>query len=107
MESNPKMDTEQRENVNTYRLKSPWSRKWQPAPVFLPGKFRGQRSLAGYSPWGHKESDMTENTQHTTQAKVNSLQAEGAPTFTEDIKHILICISSMASVGKKIWKSAI
>ena len=30
------------------------------SPVFLPGKFHGQRSLAGYSPWGHKESDMTE-----------------------------------------------
>ena len=32
----------------------PWSRKWQPTPVFLPGKYRGQRSLAGYSPWDHK-----------------------------------------------------
>ena len=39
--------------------KMPWRRKWQPTPVFLPGKFHGQRSLAGYSPWGHKESDMT------------------------------------------------
>ena len=29
-------------------------------PVFLPGEFHGQRSLVGYSPWGHKESDMTE-----------------------------------------------
>ena len=38
----------------------PWSRKWQPAPVFLPGKFLGQRSLVGYSPWSHKESNMTE-----------------------------------------------
>ena len=37
-----------------------WSRKWQPTPVFLPGNFHGQRSLGGYSPWGHKESDMTE-----------------------------------------------
>ena len=37
-----------------------WSRKWWPTPVFLPGKFHGQRSLAGYSPWGHKKSDMTE-----------------------------------------------
>ena len=37
-----------------------WSRKWQLIPVFLPGKFHGQRSLAGYNPWGHKESDMTE-----------------------------------------------
>ena len=33
---------------------------WQPTPVFLPGEFHGQRSLTGYSPWGHKQSDMTE-----------------------------------------------
>ena len=38
----------------------PWRRKWQPTPVFLPGKSHGQRSLASYSPWGHKESDRTE-----------------------------------------------
>ena len=38
----------------------PWRRKWQPTPVFLPGKSHGQRSLEGYSPWGHKESDRTE-----------------------------------------------
>ena len=37
----------------------PWRRKWQAIPVFLPGGFHGQRSLAGYSPWGHKESDTT------------------------------------------------
>ena len=36
-----------------------WRRKWQPIPVFLPGKFHGERSLVGYSPCGHKESDMT------------------------------------------------
>jgi len=42
--------------------KIPRSRKWQPAPVFLPRKFFGQRSLAGYSPWGHKESDTNEHT---------------------------------------------
>ena len=35
-------------------------RKWQPTPVFLPGKFHGQRSLVGYSPWVRKELDMTE-----------------------------------------------
>ena len=40
--------------------KIPWRRKWQPTPVFLPGKSLIQRSLAGYSPWGCKESDMTE-----------------------------------------------
>ena len=38
----------------------PWRRKWQPAPVFLPGKSNGQRILVGCSPWGHKESHMTE-----------------------------------------------
>ena len=38
--------------------RSPWSRK--PTPVLLPGKFHGQRSLAGYSSWGCKELDMTE-----------------------------------------------
>ena len=37
-----------------------WRRKWLPIPVFLPGKFHGQRSLAGYSLWGPKELDMTE-----------------------------------------------
>ena len=40
--------------------KVPWRGKWQPTPVFLPGKSHGQGSLVGYSPWGHKESDMTE-----------------------------------------------
>ena len=42
----------------------PWRRKWQPAPVFLPGKLQGQRSLAGYSPWDRRESDVAELT-HT------------------------------------------
>ena len=41
--------------------KIPWSRKRQPTPVFLPGKSHRQRSLAGYSPWGLKESNMSEH----------------------------------------------
>ena len=44
--------------------KIPQRRAEQPTPVFLPAKSRGQRSLAGYSPQGLKESDMTEATQH-------------------------------------------
>ena len=39
--------------------KIPWRRKWPPTPVFLPGKSHGQRSLAGYSPWGNQELYMT------------------------------------------------
>ena len=38
-----------------------WRRKWQHTLVFLPGEFPRQRSLEGYSPWGCKESDMTEH----------------------------------------------
>ena len=39
---------------------SPGRRKWLHTPLFLPGEFHGQRSMVGYSPWGHKELDMTE-----------------------------------------------
>ena len=40
--------------------KIPWRRECLPIPVFLPGEFHGQRSLAGYSPWDWKELDTTE-----------------------------------------------
>ena len=40
--------------------KIPWGREWQPTSASLPGEFHGQRSLEGYSPWGHKKLDMTE-----------------------------------------------
>ena len=49
-----------RPEFNPWVGKIPWRRKWQPTPVFLTGKFHGQRSLVGYSPWGHRELDMTE-----------------------------------------------
>ena len=42
--------------------KIPWGKEWQPTPVSLPGESRRQRSLAGYSPQGHRESDSTEAT---------------------------------------------
>ena len=46
-------------NFNPWVGKIPWRKEFQSTPVFLPGEFHGQRSLAGYSPWGHKEVDMT------------------------------------------------
>ena len=49
-----------RHKFNPWVWKIPWRRKWQPTPVFLPGESHGQTSLEGYSPWGHKESDRTE-----------------------------------------------
>ena len=48
--------------VRSLGWKMPWRRKWQPTPVTLPRKSHGQRSLAGCSPWDHKESDTTEQT---------------------------------------------
>ena len=47
-------------------------REWLPTPVFLPGKFQGQRSLVGYSPWDHKESDMTERTHARARAHTHT-----------------------------------
>ena len=44
--------------------KIPWRREQPPTPVFLPGEAHEQRSLAGYSPWGHTESDTTEAAEH-------------------------------------------
>ena len=48
---------------------NPWRREWTPTPVFKPGECHEQRSLVGYSLWGHKESDMTKQLHthtHTT-----------------------------------------
>ena len=47
--------------------KFPWRRKWQPTPVFLPGKSHGQRSLAGYSPWGRRRVEPDLVTEHACQ----------------------------------------
>ena len=51
-----------RDEFNPWGRKIPWRRKWQ--PVFLAGESHGQRSLAGYSPRGHKEPDTPEVTAH-------------------------------------------
>ena len=64
---------------NLWSGQIPWRRKWQPTPVFLPEKSLGQRSLTGYSSWGHEESDMTEYTHIYTHTKPNKTQ----PNFPE------------------------
>ena len=59
------MQRHERCGFNPWVGKTPWGREWEPTPVFLPGESHGQRSLAGYSPWGRKESNTTEATSHT------------------------------------------
>ena len=78
-----------RRRFNPWVGKIPWRMAWQPTPVFLPGESHGQRSLAGYSPWGHKESDTTETTvcarvcmcYTCTCVCVRERETEGAPVL--------------------------
>ena len=55
--------------------RSPWCRKWQPTPEFLPGEFHGHRSLVGYSAWGYKGSDMTEGLTHKLSQDLKEVMA--------------------------------
>ena len=54
-----------RHEFNPWVGKIPWRREWQPTPVFLPEESHGQRSLPGYSSWGHLKLDMTKQLIHT------------------------------------------
>ena len=51
--------------IQSLGQKDPLEKEWLPTPVFLPGKSHRQRKLAGYSTWGHKELDTTEQLTHT------------------------------------------
>ena len=56
--------------VQSLGREDPWRRARQPTPAFLPGESHGQRSLVGYSPWSHKESDTTEATELICNASI-------------------------------------
>ena len=92
MGGNPK-----REGVHVYALSTmwetrvqslgrevPWRRKWQVTPVLLPGKSHGQRSLVGYSLWGRKESDTTE---------------QSSPPYVYGDEHLIIQIFIFSKVN--------
>ena len=66
--------------VQSLGQENPWRKKWQPIPVYLPREAHGQRSLAGYSPWGLKESDMTELTHTQTHILIHT---HTHPTYWE------------------------
>ena len=67
---------------NPWVGKIPWKRKRQPTPVFLPGKSHGQKSLTGYSPWGCKKLDMTEQLA-CTHAPIHSKHPVNANYYKE------------------------
>ena len=66
---------ETRRGFGPWVRKISWRRTWQSTSVFLPGKSHGQRRLAGYSPWGRKEADTTEVTEHTLVSKMSVLRS--------------------------------
>ena len=67
-----------RHGFNPWVRKIPWRSKQQPL-LFLPGKSYGQRNLVGYSPWGHKESDMTERPRTHSHPQSPVFYASSAP----------------------------
>ena len=68
--------------------KFPWRRAWQPNPVFLPGEFHGQRSLAGYYPWVYKKvrHEVTEHARTHTRHNNNNFGKIGWCQGTEVTK---------------------
>ena len=54
-------DLGRRRRFDPWVREIPWRRKWQLTPVFLSGKFHGQRSMVSYSPWSYQEPDTTSN----------------------------------------------
>ena len=77
-----------RPRFNPWVRKIPWRREWLPTPIFLPGESYRRRSLVGYSPWGHKESE-------TTKQLILSLS-----TFSMLFINIFTSFSSLHEVNK-------
>ena len=86
--------------------KIPWKREWQPTPVFLPGEFRGQKSLAG--PRGHKVSDMTEQvTPFFVFCKIlKFILSCNIPTFSYVTDWLIVGYLSCRSVVFKVCTSS-
>ena len=78
-----------RQDFDPWVGKIPWSRKWQPTPVFLPGKSHEQWRLASYSLRGHRESDTTE--QLSTDACIVGRDQQPRPIFLlSELIYVLI-----------------
>ena len=90
-----------RHRLDPWIWKTPCRRKWQPALGFLPGKCHGQRSLAGYGPWGCKESDMTKRLNWTELSSIFRMNGQWGPTLQRRKQY---SIPWDKPVWKRIWK---
>ena len=109
------------QSLNPWVGKIPWSRKWQSTPLLLPGEFHGQRSLAGYSPQGHKDQTClkqlrTDSIDHNTLRKI--LKELGIPEhFTFLLKNLYTGqeatiwaregTTDWFKIGKELWQGCI
>ena len=97
-----------RHQFNLWVRNIPWRRKWQPTPVFLPGKSHGQRCLVGYSPRSHEKSDTTEHARTHELPNMNSSSHKGSSRFL--IVYFLPCFYCSLSVyylalsSQELWK---
>ena len=88
---------------NPWVGKIPWREAWQPTPVFLPGESHGQRSLAAYSPWCCKQSDMTDDLALTyvgSPCKIQSAQLKLPYIFIN--VYLFGCLGS-SSIMRDLW----
>ena len=81
--------------------KIPWRRAWQPTPVFLSGESHEQRSLAGYGPWGHKESYLTEVILAHTHSSCKVILIITLPELNDTEQFSLVSSSRNCLVGKE------
>ena len=80
----------ERPRFNPWVRKVPWRREWLPTPVFLPGEFHGQKSLAGYNPWGCKQSNVTVHLTDTKYREINSeYSLEGLMLTLQYLGHLM------------------
>ena len=89
--------------------KIPWRRKWQPIPVFLPGESHGQRRLAGYSSWDHKELDTAEH-KHTVvlflvfKRNLHIVLHSGFIDLHSHSRQILKCLTTRDGTEMYFWE---
>ena len=81
--------------IQSLGQEDPLEREWQPTPVSFPGESHGQRSLVGYSPRGHKESDTMECTHTHTHSRLLSIELFNCSVF------LLIFFFSIIMIQRK------